>query len=236
MSRARILLVLLLLLGCAVYYSWNATPRQKRVEDSGSGRLSIVEGSDRVGAESVGLDFSGGESLKFQPPRKDLFGTLYEPPKIVEKPLEVVRKPVIALPPPLPVLPPPIDRPLTRPVGPKPIPALKVMGYLEKGAQRTVFLTSRQGDIYLVKRGERFADGLLVRELDTRQITISRGQADPGISLPIEEAKTQRIPDSKIASDRPGVPPIQQFEVPKRVPEVRPPEIEPGSEQNKVNP
>ena len=76
---------------------------------------------------------------------------------------------------------------LPRPAG-KPIPPLKVLGSLEKAGQQRVFLSSGQ-EVYVVKHGDRFADGLYVRELTKEQIVISRGNQDKGVTLALKEER-----------------------------------------------
>lgn len=209
MTRARILLFLLVLLGWAVFYSWYASPRQQRVPEiaprAGPERAAKPTGED---ADRVGLDFSGGEMLGFNAPRRDLFRALYQKAKIVARPV-VVGPPAVAPSPPVPIPPPPVStRPAPPPDGAKPIPAMKIVGYLEKGSRRTVFLSSLTGELYLVERGDRFADGLLVRELNAQQIVISRGQDDQGVRLSLGEAHSRRIPDGLLRPDRPSPPPM----------------------------
>ncbi len=237
MNRSRILLALLVLLGCALGYAWYSTPRQQSispaaVRSTGSGDRS---GEKIAVVDSVVLDFSGGDTLAFNEPERDLFRPLYRKPKFVPPPV-VVKPPPVAIAPP-PIMPPPvIRRPLANPLGPKPIPRLKVVGSLEKGAQRTVFLSSLQGDIYLVKRGDRFADGLIVRELSAQQVVISRNQNDQGVRLPLGKAKSQRLPDVPIRPDRPSPPPFSELNPAEAAPEIPRPErpMVPGKTQPEV--
>jgi hypothetical protein len=207
MSQARILLLLLALLIIAAWYAWQATPRQQRspksvaVETSGEGNVQSKT------ATMSGLDFSGGEKSVFQQPERDLFRPLYRTPKIVAQPVEKPKPEPIVVKPPPPPPPPPQPKPVIQPVaGPKPIPKLEVLGFLKKGATKTVFLSTRQGDLYLVKKGDRFADGLLVRELDATKIVISRGQDDQGVTLPVSTPKSQKMAIHSVPSGRPNVP------------------------------
>jgi hypothetical protein len=81
-----------------------------------------------------------------------------------------------------------------------------VLGFLEKDSAVTVFLAGSGGDIYLVKQGDRFADDLLVRELDITKIVISRGMDDQGVTLKVSEPKVQRMEMRGVPSGRPDVP------------------------------
>lgn len=207
MSRSRLSLLLIVLLLGALWYAWQETPRQQKVASSKSpAENRAVSATVKTGSKGdASLDFNGGEKLTYNKPKRDLFRPLYRAPIVVKKP--------IAPPPPPPVVimpappPPPPPRPFVKPVaGPKPIPPLKVLGFLHKGPNITVFLASRQGDLYLVKKGERFADGLLVRELDESKIVISRGADDTGVTLPVGDPKTQRMAIPDLPSGRPSVP------------------------------
>lgn len=191
MSRQRILLLLFVALGLALTYAWFETPRQQRVSQGHetAAENSRLANDDRQQARSsaIGLDFSGGEKRSYKKPIRDLFRVLYTKPKPVKQVVvapprpKPVEKPIR-----MPVL--PLKRPAALPkAGFKPIPPLKVLGYLQKGETQSVFLSSVQGDIFVVKRGDRFADGLLVRALNTQEIVISRSLKDPGVTLPIRE-------------------------------------------------
>ncbi len=212
MSRSRLLLLLFVLLGLAVTYAWFATPRQQRLTDlseSSTDAQATAAGIKRATATAeVGLDFSGGEKLAYQQPKRDLFRPLYSEPVPVKKVVAVAPPP-----PPEPevVIPMPV---LTRPVAlpnssAKPIPPLKVLGYLQKGTTQTAFLSSVPGEIYVVKQGERFADNLLVRELNADKITVSRNLEDEGITLYFSKENARLKAAGPLASDRPSFIPIE---------------------------
>ncbi len=217
MNRSRLLLLLLILLAVAVTYAWWATPRQQRVAD----RKQVMRPAERL-AESrqgqvgtfAGLDFSGGEKVDFKNPKRDLFRPLYQkpkpaPPVKLPEPEPVV-EPKVVLPPPV------IERPAPKTfAGTKPIPPLKVLGFLQKGERKTVFLASPQGEVYLVQRGERFADGLIVSELNEEKIVISRNQTDRGLTLMLDDQV--KPPASRPA----GQPPRSLFQ-PSTTPNPRP--------------
>lgn len=208
MSRSRLLLLLFFLLLVALWYAWQNTPQQLKVSSRNvaiKGKSGDVPGGDG-GFSIASLDFSGGEKLTYKKPKRDLFRPLYRAPAVKKSVALPKPTPTVVVPPP----PPPLVknlRPVGRPVtGPKPIPPLNVLGFLQKGPITTVFLSSRQGDLYLVKKGDRFADGLLVRELDGANIVISRGLNDQGVTLKVSESKALRMAIPNVSSGRPSVP------------------------------
>ncbi|NOY13617.1 MAG: hypothetical protein GXP51_08055 [Deltaproteobacteria bacterium] len=207
MSRSQVMWLLFIVLLVSLWYAWKETPRQQRVIAGNPVTQREVVPLDGKSAPSVSasLDFSGGGKVPFSKPKRDIFRALYRAPLVTEpvappaQPAPVVVEPLS----PQPV----ISRPVVRvPTASRPIPPLSVLGFLRKGPNMTVFLASQQGDIYLVKKGDRFADGLLVRELSEKNITISRGQNDTGVTLLLGEQKAQRVPLPNRSVRRPREP------------------------------
>ena len=211
MSRSRVILLLLIILSIAVAYAWIATPKQRRVtlgqDTSGQVKSQHQEVSAAVFPAVADLDFSAGGDHSYQIPQKNLFGPLYLPPKVVKKTRPASRSGAKVIK--------PIVKPQTvvpgvvQPQGPKPIQPLNVLGYLAKAGGNTVFLSSKQGEIYLVKEGDIFAADLVVRNVSGREITISRRQTDQQVVLQLGEVKSQRLPKVRFQSDRP------EFEIPQ---------------------
>lgn len=203
MNRSRLLLLLVCLLVLAIWYAWQQSPRQERVRPNAVSKSDIAAAKVAV-KEFEKLDFSGGKTNKFRKPKRDLFRPLYAAPPVSKarpKPT-----PVVVAPPP-PPKPKPTPKPVVTPVvRTKPIQPLTVLGFLEKNHVKTVFLASRQGEIFLVKKGDRFADGLLVRELTDTEIQISRDAQESGVTLKIGDKKNQRMANLNLPSDRPRVP------------------------------
>ena len=240
MSRSRLLLLLFALLGAALLYAWLETPRQQRVAVETSAKVVDVAGQGSMAGErTVGLDFSGGKKLPYKKPKRDLFRSLHWEPKkavvvVVEAVPEPEPEPEIIAPPPR-----PLNRPAALPkFAVKPIPPMKVLGSLTKGQSQSVFLASSQGEIYVVKRGERFADGILVRELTKKKIVLSRGLKDGGVTLPLVEGKIKSGRNSSFgagasASPRRAIPAINTMNPQSPVPLVPPIS---GQGENKVDP
>lgn len=216
MSRSRIILLLLVALGMAVAYGWIAMPKQRRVAPQQlslpQGPSQLVDGKVSAFPAFADLDFTGGGNHPYQTPQKNLFGPLYLPPKPVKPrpapPAPKKPKPAAILPQIIPVTPPP---------GPPPIPPLEVLGYLNKKSGTTIFLSSKQGEIYLVKAGDMFAADLVVRHVSDREITIARRQTDQRVVLQLGEKKSQRLPNLMFESERP------KFEPSPEEPEDLPP-------------
>lgn len=236
MSRSRIILLLLVALGMAVAYGWIAMPKQRRVAPQ---QLSLPQGPSQLADGKVSafpafadLDFSGGGNHPYQTPQKNLFGPLYLPPKPV-KPRPAPPAPKK----PKPAATPQQAIPVTAPPGPPPIPPLEVLGYLNKQSGTTVFLSSKQGEIYLVKAGDMFAADLVVRNVSERGITIARRQTDQQIVLQLGEKKSQRLPNLMFESERPKFepPPEESDDLPPAEnPDQPTPNATTGADRQKV--
>jgi len=214
MSRSRLIALLLVLFGIAIVYAWWAFPRQHRVSPDETTKQHVAREqlySSDENTDHLNLDLSSQPLAPFTAPKKNLFAGLYPPPepkRVVPapKPKKVIKK---KLPPPPPVS--------IAPSRPTPIPTYKILGFLEKNAGYTVFLASRQGDVYLVKKGEAFADDLLLSEITANEVTIRREKTDQQVTLRLSETKSQRLPRDGFTSGRPKFVP-QDFEVKKNVP------------------
>lgn len=216
MSRSRILVSLLVLLCIALGYAWLATPRQRRVADV-TVKTSPLKGDFIQKAEALldveDLDFSAMLDTQYNEPKRDLFGPVFEPPKVVKPkpaPKPAAKKEVVVAKlqeiKPVVVEPPRVE----------PIPPLTVLGFLSKGAEYTVFLTSSQGEIYLVRDGERFADDLFVKDISAQGVTIARDKTGQQVTLKLAEKKSQRLPGLKLSSGRPDFTPPETADEPEK--------------------
>lgn len=211
MSRSRIILLLLVVLCGAVAYAWIATPKQRRVAPGQTAPLQM-DLRQKVSSTSLpfvaNLDFSGGGDHPFQKPQKNLFGSLYLPPKVAKPKWKPVPRPVAKVTKPV-VKPKKVIPVVIQPQGSKPIQPLDVLGYLGKAEEYTVFLSSKQGDIFLVKTGDIFADDLVVRSISNKEVIIGRRQTGQQVVLRLGKTKSQRLPKVKFQSGRP------EFKIPK---------------------
>ena len=204
MSRNRIILLLLLALCVAVVYAWVATPRQRRIstsqERSAAVNISVQQTDISAATDVIDLNFFGTQISSYQDPQKNLFGPLYLPSKKVNKPPP---------PPPPPKVKQAIPRPKViepikvKPRGPGPIQPLNVLGHLNNGGDMTVFLSSANGVIFLVKLGDVFADGLEVAKITNKEVYIEKKNTGQKATLRLGEAKSQRLPTVNIKSGRP---------------------------------
>ncbi|WP_321372486.1 hypothetical protein [uncultured Desulfuromusa sp.] len=208
MNRSQISVILLVVLCGAIIYAWVATPRQRRVAD-GQGPLQQTQlfSQKKKPADFptvAELNTSGGENRQYQAPKKNLFGPLYLPAPQVKPhpvPASTPAKVTEQVKPPRQIVP-VVFQP--QPKGPEPIQSLNVLGYLNKAGDYTVFLASKQGQVFLVKAGDVFADDLVVRSISNKEITVGRKQTDQQIVLRLSEAKSQRLPNVKFQSNRPA--------------------------------
>ena len=219
MSRPRIIVLLLVVFCLAVVYAWVAMPKLRRI-DPGQSPVRQTDGQRQkitaaIFPEKVAdLDFSGGGDNQYQKPEKNLFDPLYLPPKPV-KPRYVPPPPKVirAIEKPRKIV--PVVIPLQ---GPKPIQPLNVLGHLNKSGEYTVFLSSKQGDLFLVKAGDAFAEDLVVRSVSAKEVIIARRQTDQQVVLQLGKAKSQRLPKVKFQSNRPEFKPQQPLNSVKKKP------------------
>lgn len=208
MTRNRLLVLLFVVLCGAIVYAWIETPRQRRVTAPASSKnvsTSRVAQQLDIAPEIEDLDFSGGTENQYQKPNKNLFAALYQPPKVVKrKPRKPKPKPkpipkVIKVPPKL--IQPAVRAP--RPVGPPPMEPLNILGHMKKDGKVTVFLSSYKGEIFIVKKGDRFFDDLDVLDINDSNILIRRKRTGQQVSLQLGKTVSQRLPKMKIDSGRP---------------------------------
>lgn len=185
MNRSRIYLVLLALAAVAsFYYAWQNTPRVRRAGEDGTAVRGKIESRTNQTTPNVRLDLSGGEQRKFSRPHRDLFAPLYPAPPAPPAPVPVKTSPKVVAPPP-----PPPPKPAPLPVVRQEInrmPAFKVLGFLAKSDRLTAFV-ALQGEIYVVKQGQQFAENYRVAELDRGKIVIRRIEGAGEVSLPLDE-------------------------------------------------
>ncbi|MCF6177847.1 MAG: hypothetical protein L3J63_00450 [Geopsychrobacter sp.] len=182
-----LLALLLLAVPAAFYYAWYAMPSPQYAQNDtlSSGELATRSGTNADANNR--LDFSGGEQRRYRKPIHNLFGPLFPPPPPPTPPkVEVIPPPVLPVAPVVAQAPPPVVTPPPRLVATVPMPDFKVLGFLEKGAQLTAFI-SLQGAVHLVKQGDVFAEQFKVVELTIQSITLRRVRGTGEVTLPIHE-------------------------------------------------
>ncbi len=211
MSRLQIILLLLVFLALAIAYSWIASPKQRRIDPDRSLSSLTEQHTQKSNRQDVpviaDLNLSGGAATAYKEPQRNLFGSLYPPPK----PVKVIRRPA----PRKPKIRKPVPKPrkivpvVVKP--PEPIQPLTVMGFLKKAEEYTIFLSSKEGEVFLVKAGDTFADNLEVRRVTGKEATIAHLKTGQQVVLPLSEGKTQRLPNVRFKSDRPAFePPLEK--------------------------
>lgn len=230
MKNSRIILPLLALgVVASFYYAWQNTPRVQRVADDNARGAITADSTADMNGEHGRFDFSGGEQRKFSKPKRNLFNQLFPPPpapkpSVVPAPIAPPAPVVVVPPEPPPVLV-PVHTPSSR------MPSFQVLGFLEKGARVTAFV-SLQGEIYLVNKDQVFADEFRVVDLTREQLTIARISGADEVSLPLSEA-TGSKPISAGSATRPALRPATQPAWPDYRPAV--PVVAPPFEGNVEN-
>lgn len=198
MNQLKVLIILCVVLLISACYAWFATPHQQKVDVKISTQNIESELPVSRSIDAYALNFTNSEAETYTKPKRDLFRPLYQPkvePRISSPKKKLVRhatpalvKPVtvvIAPTPPV-VVSPPISKPILPPIVER-IPQLKVVGFLQNGLVPTAFLSSKGGELYLVKEGDTFADTLFVEKLDAEKIIIRHRLSSIKKTISIEE-------------------------------------------------
>lgn len=184
MNRKGLLLILTLGLCVAVTYAWFMVPRQERLSSSPpivvKDKISVDE---PMGATEPELDFSGSAPKKFKTPKRNIFGSIFDAP------VPVRRKSFV----------PPKPKPLAN-IAPVSVqeqimlpPPLKLKGYLHRDGDVMAFLSSAGGEIYLVREGDVFGEGMVVKEIGAKEMIVVSEQTGQEIILELARQRVQRI-------------------------------------------
>ena len=213
MNRIQITVLLLIVLFLSVVYAWMATPKQRRVAQGQSNprkenHLSRSQSSPPPLPVVADLNFFDGGDGQYQKNQRDIFEPLYLSPKVAT--LQPMPHPVAKVSTAV-ASPNPIIQIVTPRQGSPSIQPLNILGFLNKTGTYTVFLSSTEGNIYLVKAGDVFADDLVVESISSKKIVIGRKKTDQRVTLLMGEVKSQRLPKFHFRSDRP------QFKMPTAI-------------------
>lgn len=213
MNRKRLLLAALLgLLALCLGYAYFATPRLEKApprgaEDSAR-RDTTVDSrrSARVADGRINFDFLSEEPVEFTGAKRDIFRyAVRRPvpkPPVVETPVpDVVEEP----------------EPVTIEEVQQALSQFTFLGFLEKGGEKTVFLSSR-GSLFLVKSGERFGVDreFLVSGIDAKLLKVRRDGREDLIEIPlIEKQKLAASVSAPVSIPREAVapPPVENGRV-----------------------
>ncbi|BCA80176.1 hypothetical protein [Desulfuromonas sp. AOP6] len=182
MNKKNLLMLLLALLGLSIAYAIIQYPRQQKIAQGEApvrAAKSHLSASAATDPDHVQLDLLTPAAEPFPAPKKDLFGPLYRPMAPAPTP---ATRPQVKAPSPSPPPPPPVQEPLA------PLPRFTVLGSLEKGGDKQVFL-SLGSELYLVRLGSRFGPGekFNVVDMTDRQLNIRMTGEDRLITLPLAD-------------------------------------------------
>ncbi|MDO3376950.1 hypothetical protein [Geoalkalibacter halelectricus] len=183
--QKKILAICLAGLVLAGVYAWWQTPRPQRLGEEvvqprspAAPRRAPAAAPPAVADEArVRLDLLEKTEQDFPGYQRDLFGPLFAAPPAPPPPPPA---------PPMPAPPPTVAPPRPEPVAVDPPVRFRVLGFVEVGGAKTVFL-DRDGDVYLAAEGETFGHEFRVVELTAARLVIEHlGRPHP-IILPLEE-------------------------------------------------
>ena len=190
MNRQRLILfILVILFGIAIVWSYNATPRQKTVSKltykPGQQEKTMMAATEKSvrnvdDGTRLKIELLDKEQSEFKGYRRDIFKPVFiDEMKVVKK--AVVIKPQ---PPKVPVL---VEPPvMQKPVAP-PLAQFTVIGFLKRGAVRTIFLTKDNKDILLVKKGDKITGRYEATDISDQALTITVADTGEKIVIPLKE-------------------------------------------------
>lgn len=190
MNRKRVLLASLLgVLALCLIYAYLATPRLEKApprvtskQVRSSVKVNETQESN-VAAERINFDFLVVEPQDYEGAKRDIFRFRQMRPVQTEAPVAMVEAPT---PPVTSVVVMPETVPLA--VVQKSLGKFTFLGFLEKAGEKTVFLSSG-GDLFLVKRGERFGadQEFVVAAIDGNLLQVSHDGREGLIEIPLIE-------------------------------------------------
>lgn len=189
MNRQRlILLILVVLFGIAVLWSYSAVPRPKTVSTltfkPGQQAKAVV-----IAEGKQARDMDDGTKLKIglldkEPAvskgyRRNIFKPVFADPTEVAKHQAAAFK-----------LPPGTQPSTVKPViiqpAPPPLTQFTFLGFLKKGAVKTIFL-AKDNDILLVKKGDKFAGRYEATDISDQALTLTVSDTGAKIVIPLIE-------------------------------------------------
>jgi hypothetical protein len=210
MNRKRVILAVLLgVLALCILYAYFATPRLEkappRVASKQDRSVPRVTGDTRSAAKQTRIDFDflTVEPQKFSGAKRDIFSYVRKrpvAPPVVEEVVETVPE-VPVEEPQVPVV--VVNHALSK---------FTFLGFLEKVGEKTVFLSSG-GNLFLVKRGERFGadQEFLVADITGNLLQVRHTGRDELIEVPLIEQQKLSASASAPARIEPAAPlPSQQ--------------------------
>ena len=199
MNRQKLILCLLLLvLAGSIVYSILRSPKEQRVVTpkfkSGiaaptAGKVAPAPAASGTDAQNVHLALLDREMPRFSGFRRNIFSPIFrEEVKLPAfKPLPLPPKPVFVPPPQLPPPAPPAPAPPTADeVAASEMAKFTFLGFLKKGGERTVFLSSNN-EIFLAKKGSHLGTKYQVSDVTEDAITIKSIAGGRELVIPLVE-------------------------------------------------
>ncbi len=192
MNRQRLILfVLVILFGVTALWSYSAMPRLKTVsmptnKPSPVVRKPVVTAKEKTGrvaddGTKLHVELLDVETETFKGYRRNIFRPIF-----IDE-LKMKKQKAVALIPPPKIVPalPPVQPAIVQPEAP-PLARFTFLGFLKKGAVRTIFLSKDQ-DILLVKKGDIIAGRYQATEISDQALTLTVTDTGDEIVIPLLE-------------------------------------------------
>jgi hypothetical protein len=201
MNRQRLILfILVIVFGCAAFWSYNAMPRPKTV--STLAKKTVQQSKPAVAApdKPVRTVVDDGTTLKiarldnemsgFKGYHRNIFKPVFvDEMKVVKLPAAAIKPPPKLLPPPVaPSAPPIVQQPETAPLA-----RFTFLGFLKKGSVKTIFLANDK-DILLVKKGDTVAGRYEATDISDQALTLTVTDTGDEIVIPLVENRPLATP------------------------------------------
>ena len=217
MNRKRLLLAALLgLLVLSIAYAFWAMPRQEQASPrtaapAAAAKAAIARKAGPAPAGRLHLGLLAQTPQPFPGSGRDIFR--FHGDWSTAPPVDVA--PPVAEAPPPPPPPPPTAEELLR----RALSSYKVLGFLEKGGVRSLFVTDGK-DVLVIKSGEHFGSrgNFIASEITATELVVAQ-KSDPSVTV--------RLP-LEVTSQEPAV--ISPVSVPRAEVEVEPPQFPPASQ------
>ncbi len=254
MNRKRMILASLLgVLALCLVYAYFATPRLEKAPPRSASkrtRSAVAKAPDKlqskVSQERIDFTFLEAEEQEFPGATRDVFRFVQRRPEPIAV---VIEEPVVQAPPPVVIEEPMVPVEVVQ----QALAQFTFLGFLDKGGEKTVFLSS-EGSLFLAKRGEKFGldleftvedisgDLLLVRPdgrdflIDIPLIEHQKLQASVSAPAHLPPAETVSQPKSRVFNPkrrmlRPAAPQGSEEDFPGTIEENNP-----EGEQDVVSP
>ncbi len=194
MNRKHMILAALLgVLALCMLYAYLATPRLEKApprSESKGTRSAVAKAPDKLQAKNsqdrIDFTFLQTEEQEFPGAKRDVFRFVQRRPKATAV---VVKEPEVQAPPPVVIEEPAVPIEVVQ----KALAQFTFLGFLDKGGEKTVFLSS-EGSLFLAKRGEQFGLDLefTVEDISGNLLLVRPAGRDFLIDIPlIEQQKLQ---------------------------------------------